>query len=51
MLYLHKALFISAEQRNGRITEWRKMTPNPKRQNCGTVEGLKIPQNPIRRND
>ena len=24
-----------AEQRNGRIMEWQKMTPNPKRRNCG----------------
>jgi len=26
------------EQRNGGITEWRKMTPNPKRWNHRTVE-------------
>ena len=39
------------ERRNGRITERRKITPNPKRRNRGITERRKIPLNPKRRND
>ena len=40
----------TVESRNGRITERRKITPNPKRWNRGITERQKITPKPKRRN-
>ena len=41
----------TAEWRNGGITEWQKIHPDPKRRNRRITERQNIPPNPKRRND